>query len=88
LPTTMEEGCEGCGGWEWNNELVVGVVWKEAPESTTQSTGEGDRGKAAGCAERARGGALAWLLGGEGDKEGSIAREAIIVRGNTRGPDT
>jgi hypothetical protein len=84
----MEEGCEGCGGWEWNNELVVGVVWKEAPESTTQSTGEGDRGKAAGCAERARGGALAWLLGGEGDKEGSIAREAIIVRGNTRGPDT
>jgi hypothetical protein len=33
----MEEGCEECGGWEWNNELVVGVVWKEAPESTTQS---------------------------------------------------
>jgi hypothetical protein len=31
LPTTMEEGCEGCGGWEWSNELVVGVVWKEAP---------------------------------------------------------
>ena len=37
MPTTMEEGCEGCGGWEWSNELVVGVVWKEAPESTTQS---------------------------------------------------
>jgi hypothetical protein len=37
LPTTMEVGCEGWGGWEWSNELVVGVVWKEAPESTTQS---------------------------------------------------
>jgi hypothetical protein len=47
LPTTMEEGCEGCGGWEWNNELVVGVVWKEAPESTTQSMvgGEGGGGE-------------------------------------------
>jgi hypothetical protein len=49
-PTPMEEGCEGCGGWEWNNELVMGVVWKEAPESTTQSVGEGDSGEAAGCA--------------------------------------
>jgi hypothetical protein len=37
LPTTMEVGCEGWGGWEWSNELVVGVVWKEAPDSTTQS---------------------------------------------------
>jgi hypothetical protein len=37
LPTMLEGGCEGCGGCEWNNELVVGVVWKEAPESTTQS---------------------------------------------------
>jgi hypothetical protein len=46
----MEEGCEGCGGWEWNNELVMGVVWKEASESTTQSVGEGDSGQAAGCA--------------------------------------
>jgi hypothetical protein len=45
LPTTMEGGCVGCGGWEWNNELVVGVVWKEAPESTTQSVGEGELGK-------------------------------------------
>jgi hypothetical protein len=85
LPTTMEEGCEGCGGWEWNNELVVGVVWKEAPESTTQSVGEGDSGEAIGCAERARGGALTWLLGGEGDNGGLIAREAITVRGKTRG---
>jgi hypothetical protein len=33
----MEVGCEGWGGWEWSNELVVGVVWKEASESTTQS---------------------------------------------------
>jgi hypothetical protein len=81
----MEEGCEGCGGWEWNNELVVGVVWKEAPESTTQSVGEGDSGEAIGCAERARGGALTWLLGGEGDNGGLIAREAITVRGKTRG---
>jgi hypothetical protein len=44
LPTTMEEGCEGCGGWEWSNELVVGVVWKEAPESTTQSVEGGGGG--------------------------------------------
>ena len=88
MPTTMEEGCEGCGGWERNNELVVGVVWKEAPESTTQSVGEGDSGEAVGCAERARGGALTWLLGGEGDNRGSIAREAITVRGKTRGPGT
>ena len=42
MPTTMEEGCEGCGGWEWSNELVVGVVWKEAPESTTQSVVGGE----------------------------------------------
>jgi hypothetical protein len=41
LPTTIEGGCEGCGGWKWDNELVIGVVWKEAPESTTQSVGEG-----------------------------------------------
>jgi hypothetical protein len=45
----MEGGCEGCGGWEWNNELEVGVVWKEDPESTTQSVGEGEVGEAAGC---------------------------------------
>jgi hypothetical protein len=24
---------------EWNNELGVGVVWKEAPESTTRGRG-------------------------------------------------
>jgi hypothetical protein len=38
FPTMMEEGCEGCrgcGGWWWDNELVIGVVWKEASESTT-----------------------------------------------------
>jgi hypothetical protein len=44
LPTMMEEGCEGWGGWEWNNELVVGVVWKEALESTTQSVVGGGGG--------------------------------------------
>jgi hypothetical protein len=47
LPTMIELGCEGCSRWEWNNELVVGVVWKEAPESATQSVGEG--GEATGC---------------------------------------
>jgi hypothetical protein len=41
LPTMMEGGCQGCGGWEWNNDLAVGVVWKEAPKSTTQSVGVG-----------------------------------------------
>jgi hypothetical protein len=64
----------------------VGVVWKEAPESTTQSVGEGDSGEAAGCAERARGGALTWLLGREGDNGGPIAREAITTRGKISGP--
>jgi hypothetical protein len=83
---TMEEGYEGCGGWVWNNKLVVGVVWKEAPESITQLVGEGDSGEVAGCAERARGGALTWLLGREGDNGGSIAREAITACGNTSGP--
>jgi hypothetical protein len=63
-------------------------VWKEAPESTTQSMGKGDVRKVAGCAERARGGAPTWLLGGEGDNEGSIAKEAITARGKTRGPAT
>ena len=41
LPTMLEGGCEGCGGWEWNNDLAVGVVWKEAPKLTTQSVGVG-----------------------------------------------
>jgi hypothetical protein len=76
LSTMIELGCEGCGGWEWNNELVVGVVWKEAPESTTQSVGEG--GEATGCAKRARG----------CDNRVSIAREAIRALGKTSGPDT
>jgi hypothetical protein len=40
----MEEGCEGWGGWEWNNELVVLIVWKEALESTTQSVVGGGGG--------------------------------------------
>jgi hypothetical protein len=88
LPTTMEEGCEGCGRWEWNNELVVGVVWKEAPESTTQSVGKGEGGEATMCAERARGGAPTRPLGGEGDNEGSIARKAIAARRKTMGPGT
>ena len=88
LPTTMEGGCEGCGGWEWNSELVVGVVWKEAPELTTQSVGEGEGGEATRCAERARGGALIGPLGGEGDNKGSITREAIPAGRKTVGPGT
>jgi hypothetical protein len=81
----MEGGCEGCGGWEWNNELKFVVVWKEATELTTQSVGEGNGGEAAGCVKRAMGDAPTWLLGGEGDNEGSIAREVTIARGKTRG---
>jgi hypothetical protein len=65
---------------------VVGVVWKEAPESTTQSVGEG--GEATRCAERARGGAPTGPLGGEGDNEDSIAREAITTQRKTVGPST
>jgi hypothetical protein len=48
--------------------------------------GKGDLRKVAGCVERARGGAPTWLLGGEGDNEGSIAKETITARGKTRGP--
>jgi hypothetical protein len=77
----IEGGCEGCGGWEWDNELVVGVVWKEAPESTTQSVGEGEDGEATGCAERARGGAPTKVQVGEEDTKVSIARKAITARG-------
>jgi hypothetical protein len=69
----IEGGCDGCSGWEWSNEQVVGVVWKEALESTTQSVGEGEGGKATVCAERARGGALTKSLVGEGDNKVSIA---------------
>jgi hypothetical protein len=85
LPT--KRGCEGCGGWEWNNELA-GVVWKEPPESTTQSVGEGEGGEATRCVERARGGAPTMPLGGEGDSEGSIAREVIAARRKTVGLGT
>ena len=46
FPTMIEGGCEGCGGWWWDNELVVGVVWKKALVSTTQSMGEGGVAKA------------------------------------------
>jgi hypothetical protein len=37
FPTTIEEGWEGWGGWECDNDLVVGVVLKDYPEWTTQS---------------------------------------------------
>jgi hypothetical protein len=66
----------------------VGVVWKEAPESNTQSVGEGEGGEAMRCEERAKGGTPTEPLGREGDNKGSIAREAIIVRGKTRGLGT
>jgi hypothetical protein len=84
----IEGGCEGCGGWEWNNELVVGVAWKEAPESTTQSVGEREGGEAMGCAERAKGGPLTKSRVGEGDNKVSIPREAITALGKTSGPGT
>jgi hypothetical protein len=35
------------------------------------------------CEERARGGAPAKLLGGEGDNKGSIARETITTQKKT-----
>jgi hypothetical protein len=74
----MEGGCEKCGGWEWDNELEVGVVWKEALESTTQSIAGGG-GEGTVCVERARGGAPIEPLRGEGDNEVSIAREATTA---------
>jgi GTPase involved in cell partitioning and DNA repair len=67
---------------------VVGVVWEEAPESTTHLVGEGRDGKGTRCVERTRGGALTWPLGGEGDNGGSIAKEAITARRKTVGPST
>jgi hypothetical protein len=76
----MEGGCEKCGGWEWDNELEVGVVWKEALESTTQSIAGGG-GEGTVCVERARGGAPIEPLRGEGDNEVSIAREATTAGG-------
>jgi hypothetical protein len=81
FPTMIEVGCEGGGGWEWNNELVV---WKEAPESTTKSLGEG--GEATACVERAKGGAPTKSRVGEGDNMVSSAREAITALGKTRSP--
>jgi hypothetical protein len=85
LPTTIEGGCKGCGGWEWNNELVVGVVWKEAPKSTV---GKGEGGKATRCAKRAREGAPTRSGLGEGDNKVSITREAITTLGKTSSPGT
>jgi hypothetical protein len=86
LPTTIEGGWKGCGGWEWNNKLVVGVVWKEALEPTIQSVGEGC--EAMECAKRTRGDAPIKLLVGEGDNKVSIAKEAIRARGETSGRGT
>ena len=40
LPTMMEEGHEGGGGWEEVRIPASGVVWKEAPESAIQSAEE------------------------------------------------
>jgi hypothetical protein len=67
---------------------VVGVVWKEAPKSTTQSMGKGGGGEGTGCKERARRGALAVPLGGEGDNKVSIVKEAITAWEKTSGPST
>jgi hypothetical protein len=62
---------------------VVGVVWKEAPESTTQSVGEGGEGTR--C-EESQGGASTGPLGGEGLNKVSITREEIVARGKTSNP--
>jgi hypothetical protein len=64
---------------------VVEVVWKEAPESTTQSVGEGGGGEGTGCEERARGGAPrrspGWGLG-----SGALnIRDATIAGGRQAG---
>ena len=40
LPTMMEEGHEGGGGWVEVRIPASGVVWKEAPESAIQSAEE------------------------------------------------
>ena len=64
----------------------VGVVWKEALESTTKAVGEG--GEAMGGAEKPRGGASTKAWVGDEDTKVSIAREAIIARGKTSGPCT
>jgi hypothetical protein len=66
----------------------VGVVWKEAPESTTQSVEEGGRGEGVVCAERARGGALTEPLRGEVDNKVSITMEVTSARGTISGPGT
>jgi hypothetical protein len=66
---------------------VVGVVWKEAPESTTQLVGEGG-GEGTWCEERASGGAPTRLVGGEGDNKVSTTRDAITARGKTSRPGT
>jgi hypothetical protein len=66
----------------------VGVVWKEAPESTTQSVEEGRGGEGVVYAERARGGALTEPLRGEVDNEVSIAMEATSARGKISGLGT
>lgn len=54
-------------------------MWKDAPESTTQSVGEGEGGEGMGCGERARGGVLIEPLGGEGYDKVSITREATTT---------
>ena len=64
------------------------MVWKDAPESTTQSVGEGEGGEGMGCGERARGGVLIEPLRGEGYDKVSITREATTTWGKTSGLGT
>lgn len=58
---------------------MVGVVCKHAPESSTQSVGEGDGGDATGCAKRARGGALAKSLAGDNHRSGKDKRSRHVA---------
>lgn len=51
--------------------MVVGVVWNEAPKSTTQSEGEGGGGEGTVCEERAK--------GGERDNMGLVVKETITI---------
>jgi hypothetical protein len=84
FPTKIEERMRGVGRMGGDNELV-GAVWKEAPESTTQSVGGGGA-EDIGCEKRATRCAPIEPLEGGGDNKVSIVREAIIALGKTSGP--
>jgi hypothetical protein len=67
---------------------VVGVVWKEAQESTTQLVEEGWGGEGTRYAERAKGGAPRRSPGWEMGSLASVIRESTASVGKTSGPVT